>query len=187
MKVTRVPFVVLAVVILVLAGSLVYYWRIYKEPLPPEYLWGREGTLKLDLALERTEITVNESLNYTITITNTGKEKVRLYIGYFGAYARILDENNQTPAYLGPVMEPPSRPDDARFNSMMKVLEPGANYTEKGRFGNHSAGAGQHDLRPGHTYHVTAGYSCSEDRPYPALPHWLGEVSSEAKYFTVTG
>ena len=186
MKATRVPFVVLVVVMLVLTGSLVYYWRIYKEPLPPEYLWGREGTLALDLFLERTEISVDESLNCTVIITNIGTERVRLYIGYSGAWTSILDDTNQTPEYLGPKMAPPARPNDVQFNSMMKVLEPGRNITESGHYGNHTAGAGYHDLRPGTAYHVIAGYSCSEDRPYPALPHWLGELRSEAKYFTVT-
>ncbi len=185
MKVTRVPFAVLVAVILVLTGSLVYYWRIYKEPLPPEYLWGMEGTLALGLSLERTEISVDEPLNYTVTITNIGTERVRLYIGYYGAWTSLLDDANQTPEYFGPNMAPPARPNDVRFNSMMQVLEPGRNITEGGRYANHTAGGGYHDLRPGKTYHIIAGYSCSEDRPYPALPHWLGEVRSEAKYFTV--
>jgi len=172
----------------ILLASLVAYLLLAMPAyLHPEYGWGKEGKLKLDLALERTEITINESLNYTVTLTNIGTETVRLYIGYFGAYASIQDENNQTPRYFGPMMAPPLRPDDPMFNSMMKVIEPGHNITERGSFANHTAGGGQHDLRPGKTYHVIAGYSCTEDRPYPALPHWLGELRSEAKYFTIKG
>jgi len=174
----------IAVVLVATAGALYIYYATDLH-LPPEYRWGREGTLKLDLALERTEISVNESLNYTVTITNVGKERVRLYMGYSGAWTSLLDDTNQTPRYFGPMMAPPPRPDDERFNSMMKVLEPGKNITQSGRYANHTAGGGYHDIQPGRTYHVIAGYSCSDERSYPALPHWQGELSSGAKYFTI--
>ncbi len=171
--------------VLVAAGAAMFLYYATDLHLPPEYRWGRDGTLKLDLALERTEITVNDSLNYTMTIKNIGKEKVRLYFGYFGAWSRLLDETGHIATYKGPPMAPPPTPDDARFNSMMKVIEPGRSITQDGKFGNYSTGSGLHDIRPGKAYHVTAGYSCHEDRPYPVLPHWMGDLEAGPKYFTV--
>jgi hypothetical protein len=172
--------------VLVVTGAVIYSYLAPDPPLPPEYRWGREGALAIDISLDRSELPVNATLDYTLILTNIGERPVRLFIKYFGMGCELLDENNATPEYFGPFKgAPPMRLDDSTFNSMMQVLEPGQNITQSGNFANHTVAGGHFDLWPGMTYHLVGYYSCHEERPYPALPHWLGEVRSEAKYFTV--
>lgn len=185
---TGTLLVAASAVALVVSGGALYLFFATDLLLPPEYRWGREGNVELELMLERPEIPADESLNYTVTMKNAGNERVRIYIGDFCTRTSIFDEDNRAPEYHGPAYSPPKRPDDATFNSMTKVLEPGAScHIKSGSYGNHTTGAGYHDLRPGHTYHLMAFYSCHEDRPYPALPCWQGELLAGPQYFTVRG
>lgn len=172
--------------VLLVTGAVLYSYLAPDPPLPLEYRWGREGTLAIDIFLDRSELAVNATLNYTLVLTNIGERPVRLFIKFTGMGCELLEENNATPEYFGPFKGAPPMPlDDSTFNSMMQVLEPGRNITQAGKFANHTAAGGHFDLRPGRTYHLVGYYSCREDRPYPALPHWLGEVRTEAKYFTI--
>ena len=173
-------------VILITTGLAIYYYYGIERPLPPEYSWGRAGTLALNLTLERTGITPSEPLNYTVKVTNVGREKVRLHIGYHGTWTDIRDESNRTPDYYGPLAGAPPPPETvSQFNRNMKVLGPGESLSERGFYANHTVGGGYHDIQSGKSYHITAGYTCSEDRPYPALPHWLGSLETGPIYFTV--
>lgn len=149
------------------------------------YTWGRDGSLAITLSLERTTMPVNESINFTITLTNSGATPVRVFMGYYLLVSRLLDENNRTPDYFGPRPAPLPPLDDNGYNSAMRTIGPGRFIEQRGSYLNHSGTQRYHDLQPGRTYHIVAAYACSEERGFPVLPHWMGEVRTEPQYFSV--
>lgn len=187
----KVPFVILAAVVLVLAGSLVHFWRSYREPLSPEYGWGDADTLALNITLERTNVHADEPVNYTATIKNTGAGKVRIYPWDWYYYFRLRISNG-TPGYeedfdsRSPVPDAPApRPSDSEFNRMLVVLEPNGTYRREGSVRNDASWDDGWPLRPETSCRLLVQCSSHHYRSYPALPAWAGTLRSGWVGFSV--
>jgi hypothetical protein len=187
----KVPFVILAAVVLVLAGSLVHFWRSYREPLPPEYGWGDADTLALNITLERTNIHADEPVNYTATIKNAGAGKVRIYPWDWYFYFKLRISNGTGGSEEGfdgrsPVPDATApRPSDSEFNRMLVVLEPNGTYRREGSVRNDASWDDGWPLRPGTDCELLVQCSSHHYRGYPALPVWAGTLRSGWVGFSV--
>lgn len=192
----RIPFVILSVVVLVIAGSLTYFYTIWREPPGPEYGWGGNSTLRINLTLARPNISINETLHYTITLKNTGLESVRVYIDGYTLHLKMYemyfspDWNSSIPGSpvenFTTIVSAHPMSDPARFNKRLKVLGPGEQLTVIGLIGHGVPGGGGWDLRPNMTYYVLGSYYFYERPPaYPALPCWRGDVDGGGIRFSV--
>lgn len=198
----RLPFIILSVVVLVIAGSLTYYISVWREPPGPEYSWGGNSTLGINLTLERRNISIGETLNYTITLKNTGWESIRVYIDFDFPTVRILngtifvfgDSSMYAGRWLmGPYVEnftigaarktPVSDP--TQFNRRLVVLGPGEDLSCPGNIFRGAPGDGGSDIHAGANYTVQGYYSFQERRDYPCLPCWHGNVFSGVSHFSV--
>jgi hypothetical protein len=188
----RVPFVILSVVVLVIAGSLAYFWKTYKEPLPPEYGWGAADTLSLNLTLERNAITAADTLDFTARIMNTGTEKVRLFPWDWVLYY-TLRMSNSSSHIDNSFTNHQTPPDDfaknlsaSEFNRMLVVLKPNGTYRMQGTVKNDDSWASGWPLRPGFNWYLQVVLNMFNIyKPYPALPFWAGTVQSDWQEFTV--
>ena len=180
----RIPFVILTVVVLVIAGCLTYFYTIYREPLPPEYGWGAARTLLLDLTIEDGVMSINGRLNFTARLTNTGGESIRIYPCDWLPDVFVMHDSRTVVGYFPPV-EPARRPSDAEFNRMLVVLEPNGTYSRQGYIWNETARGHGWDLHPGMDYSLICRYAFTEKRDPPALPVWTGTAWSNTEYFSV--
>lgn len=199
----RVPFAILAVVVLVIAGSLAYFWRTYEEPLSPDYGWGAARTLTLGITLERTAVSENGTIDFTTTLTNIGTEKVRIFPWdwYVSVDIRLTNGSSLDPPWPlhyshqletgpeGKTMTNPNatvpRPSDRDFNQGLVVLAQNGTYSRQWSVGNDSSWRPGWPLRPGFNASIQVECSFYDFRPPPALPVWTGTIRSDWKNFTV--
>jgi hypothetical protein len=187
----RVPFVILAAVVLVLAGSLVHFWRSYREPLPPEYGWGDADTLAVNITLERAGISADDPMNYTATFKNTGTEKVRIFPWNWtiSILIQISNESTTFPIEAAAVSaggySTEARPSDREFNRMLVVLAPNGIYAMKGSARDDVVWNHGWPLRAGVNGSVYMTFNSAHVRSFPALPVWSGFLRSDRVGFAV--
>jgi len=181
----RLPFVILSVVVLVIAGSLTYFYTIWSEPPGPEYGWGGNSPMGINLTLAKTNITINETLEYTITLKNTGPESIRVYIDSYIPHIRINDLLGPPVANFSVVSSRDPLSDPARFNRHLTVLGPGEDVTVTGAIVRGSQSFGGWDIHPNGTYEVFGWYYFRERPAYPALPCWRGDIYTKRIQFSV--
>jgi hypothetical protein len=186
----RMPFVLLSVVVLVIAGSLTYFYVIYREPLGPEYRWGDADTLALNITLERTSVSANDSLNFTAVLKNTGTEKVRIYPWDWESYFHLRVSNGSASSaeeyqsgYLSHNYTVPW-PSESEYNRMLVVLEPNGTYKHLGSVQYDGRWDDGWPLRPGFNCSLLVIYSYRSYRAPPALPVWTGTIESNWQNFT---
>ena len=187
----RLPFVILSAVVLVLGGSLTYFYGIYREPLGPEYRWGDADTLALNITLERANISSKDSLNFTAALKNTGTKKIRIYPWDWESYFRLRVSNGSaSPAeeyqsgYLHRNFTVPL-PSESEYNRMLVVLEPNGTYKRMGSVKYDGRWDDGWPLRPGQNYSLLVIYSYRTYWAPPALPVWTGTIESGWQNFTV--
>jgi len=173
------------VVILILA--LLLPIAVVVSFLYQPYTWGADGALTLTISLDRTSMSVNETLNVTLTLTNTGGTRLRYYDGFFTPSLSITDSENKGVKWYGPSYCPPRTPTDEEFNKGLNVMEPGAvrSFGEPIRAAFNYSGHGW-ALDTGETFSVQGHYYAQGGRRYPVLPHWSGQVDSAQVQFSVT-
>jgi hypothetical protein len=186
----------MAAVVLVIAGSLVHFWRSYREPIPAEYGWGDADSLELSLMLERTAVRAEGPLNYTAILKNTGPAKVRIFPWNWMMYTEYgwtnRTENNTLPfisltfvSFIAGTGMQISHVSDREFNRMLVVLETNATYTWHGAMQNDSSWRNGWPLQPGPGWWVHVIYRFDYGRAYPALPVWSGTIESNWQRFDV--
>ncbi len=189
----KVPFVILAVVVLVIAGSLAYFWRTYEAPLGPEYDWGSARTLRLDLVFDRTSYSAADTINLTGTITNFGPERVRLFPWDWAVMAQfqMINRTSRDRWLFRGMLDFPSnsapRISDSEFNRMLVVLAPNGTYSRQWSVGSGTIWNGPHGWpwQPGFNWSFEVECSYNHFRPPPALPIWIGHLESDRYNFTV--
>jgi hypothetical protein len=168
----------------------------------PAYTWGGEGALSLGLSTNKDSIGLNDSMTVTLTLKNTGNQKVRVSEDDTSFQISVTDENGNAVRFISMVkmMDYSVAPGYSGGN-VMKELAPGAVMTQS--FGIHNYSGfdpnnsrdeyryhGQYpdgfDIQAGHMYKVIGKCSCSNTEGFPTLPHWSGSLKTEERTFTVT-
>jgi hypothetical protein len=183
----------MAAVVLVIAGSLAYFWRTYEAPLGPEYGWGSAKTLRLELTFDRASYSAGDTINLNGTITNIGQERVRLFPWDWAVEVNIVKSTKTSEGpwrYMGFLENPEynvTLVPDTDFNRMLVVLAPNGTYNRQWSIGNGTIWSGPHGwpLQPGYNWSLNVECSYGSPRPPPALPVWTGTIKSEWQNITV--
>jgi len=168
----------------------------------PPYTWGGEGTLSLSISMDKNTMGINDSMTVTLTLKNTGNQKVRVSEDDTSFQISVTDENGNAVRSVSmmPMKDYSVAPGYSSGN-VMKELAPGAVMTQS--FGIHNYSGfdpnnsryeyryqGQYpdgfDIQAGHMYKVIGTCSCSNTEGFPTLPHWAGSLKTEEQPFTVT-
>ena len=82
--------------------------------------WGEEGELKLTITIERTEMSLNETIGLEYNITNIGDTDLRVLYP-IGPQIEIFDSFNNSVQWVGAVIPTPPSP----TNDDLEILEKG--------------------------------------------------------------
>ena len=140
--------------------GFLYYWGHY-EPRT----WGDEGYLEVEISLDKTTISENESFTVTVTIENNWTSMLRVmpigWIGEYGSIINVTDENGTQMNWHGSISGASLPPD----NSDLVVLEEGERLTKKYRYSTSTF-----NLEAGHTYIIQGPYSAPNHSSMQRLP-----------------
>ena len=172
-------WIVIIIVIAIIASILIAYQY-------SPYSWGDKGTLEISISLDKTNITINNTINATVTIENIGDTKIRIlstYDGgsrmdvYYKSNGTLLERNDVFSRYFIP-------PD----NSRLIIIEPGQNYTFTNLISPPDDDVSYiWMLSENTTYFAQARFLKFSDSYYEdiTLPHWTGELESNTVDFHV--
>ena len=160
---------------------LIFYFIIYPYTLGDKS-WGEDGELSLEISIDKTELTLNNSLNVTFTLQNIGDSDLRV-ISHFLFSIRIYDLTNNTVNYTGEIgIFPILKNDDLEILHSKKSLTSG--YRIKYNYDPRENEYYDWEFDINKAYRVIGHYN-SGDHNEITLPYWKGELRSNELYFTV--
>jgi len=177
MKKRRV-ILTLAVVLSILLGCSLYYWYNRSWGEDGEGSWGEDGELSLELSLDPTTMAQNQTCLATLTLENTGDEKLRVLFPWYFTPSDLLvirDENG-TEIWCKMQYEPPP---DAR-DTDLTTIRPGDHLQTTVELV-----ASYWELESKHNYTVQGRYH-SWDESTVSLPFWRGTIYSDPVNLTIT-
>ena len=158
-----------AVLIVVLLITLIAYPYIQARS------WGAKGQLSLTLTSDKTTMGINESINVTYTLTNTGSTDLRVIEPNGGYMFRVYYLNDTSVEWVGPSYAPPADPTDGS----LITLKPNRSISLTDRISTWGW-----DLKQNSSYKAVGTYS-SINGGLLTLPHWQGELRSNELLFQV--
>jgi len=159
-------------VIVVSCIGFLYYWGHY-EPRT----WGDEGYLEVEISLDKTTVTENESFTVTITVENNWTSMLRvipLNMISPGSRIRVIDENGTHMTWNGPIADRP-----LPENSDLVVLQEGESLQRSYQYD-----ASYFNLEVGQTYTIQGTYSAPNYSQID-LPYWQEPIFSENATLTI--
>jgi hypothetical protein len=145
-------------------------------PIIQERSWGDKGKLALTITSDRTNMTLKGMIIVTYTLKNVGSTKLRVLEPQSFFLVHVVNLNNTSVEYRGPVPAPPAHPTD----KSLFVLDPGRSRSETCEVRGHDWA-----IELNRTYKIVAGYYSKDVESTITLPYWMGELRSNEIPFTV--
>jgi hypothetical protein len=154
---------------------LVGYFMII--PYMAERSWGADGDLDLGISADKATMALDDVISVTYTLTNTGDTDLRVIadFGPWGPPVSVMDSNGDHVEYIGPMY---SKEKMSAGPPDYFVLKAG-----KSKSFTESISGNMYELRSNETYQLLGHYTAYEDEI--PLPHWVGELESNAVFFDI--
>jgi hypothetical protein len=151
--------IIVLIILCAILGILIY-----------PYTYGGEGNLEVTVSLEKSKMSINETIHATITVKNVDDHPIRVMGLERSIWVFLKYSNGSVVEYTGPLidMAPP-------INFELVMLKPGESVSR-----NESISCLEWNLKNNSTHMVYANLHWSEKISFLLnLPHWQGNIVSD--------
>ncbi len=160
MTLTRIiTWIIIGIIASLIAGVVIY-----------PYTYGGEGKLEISVILEKSEMSINETINATVVVKNVDDRPIRVMRLFRSTWMFLKYSNGSTVEYTGKrlLMSPPT-------NSELMMLKPGDSISR-----NQIISRLNWDLKNNSIHLVYVQLQWSEKISFLLnFPHWHGSIVSD--------